>query len=174
MGKGLIEVYTGTGKGKTTAAFGLALRALGHGKRVYVIQFLKKSFSGELKSAELFGEKFIVEQFGKDEKLCTRKTITAEDRKAAQKGIQRAYEVMFEKKCDILILDEVNVTISLGVLEVKDVLELIKNKPEEMELVLTGRNAPDEIVKIADLVTEMVNVKHPFQRGTQTREGIEF
>lgn len=174
MGKGLVQVYTGAGKGKTTAALGLALRAIGHRKKVHMIQFLKKSFSGELKSREYFGDQFVIEQFGKDENLCLKKNITEEDRQAALSGTKQASEIMREKKCDVLILDEVNVAISSGILNVVEVLELIKGKPDDMELILTGRNAPDEIINVADLVTEMVNVKHPFKRGIQAREGIEY
>jgi cob(I)alamin adenosyltransferase len=171
--KGLVQVYTGEGKGKTSAAFGLALRAIGRGLDVYVIQFIKGGFDyGELHIAKALPH-FRLEAFG-----CGRFIDVGapgeEDVVQARLALERASRVLEEGKHDILILDEVNVAMMYGLISVDDVLDLIARKPERVELVLTGRGAPGEIIEAADLVTEMGEVKHPFRRGIRARKGIEY
>ena len=171
--KGLVQVYTGKGKGKTSAAFGLALRAIGRGLKVYVIQFIKGGFD--------YGELYIVDKlpnlklkaFGRGE-FVTEKPPGKEDVELAQEALALAEEVVRSGEYDIVILDEVNVALNLRLISLGKVLELIKNKPKHVELILTGRYAPVEIVEAADLVTEMKEVKHPYNKGFQARKGIEY
>ncbi|MCD6445200.1 cob(I)yrinic acid a,c-diamide adenosyltransferase [Candidatus Bathyarchaeota archaeon] len=173
LSKGLVQVYTGNGKGKTSAAFGLALRAIGRGLKVYVIQFIKGGFD--------YGELYIVDKlpnlklkaFGRG-KFITETKLPEEDVKLAEEALTLAEKVVKSGKYDVVILDEVNVALNLGLISLKKVLELIKIKPHHVELVLTGRYAPDEIINVADLVTEMREVKHPFSKGVQARKGIEY
>jgi len=170
--KGLVQVYTGNGKGKTTAAFGLALRAVGRGLKVYVIQFIKGGFD--------YGELYVVDNlqgltlkaFGKG-KFIVGKPEEA-DIVQAQEALKLAKEVVNSSKYDLVILDEVNVALGLGLIGLDEVLRLVREKPAHVELVLTGRNAPDEILQVADLVTEMREVKHPYSKGVPARKGIEY
>lgn len=170
--KGLVQVYTGNGKGKTTAAFGLALRAVGRGLKVYVIQFIKGGFE--------YGELYVVDNLpGLTLKAFGRgKFITGEPKKGdieqAQEALKLAKQVISSGKCDLVILDEVNVALDLKLIGLDEVLRLIREKPVHMELVLTGRNAPDETLQVADLVTEMREVKHPYSKGVPARKGIEY
>ena len=171
--KGLVQVYTGNGKGKTSAAFGLALRAIGRGLKVYVIQFIKGGFD--------YGELYIVDKlpniklkaFGRG-KFVTEKPPGKKDVELAQEALALAEEVVKSGEYDIVILDEVNVALNLKLISLEEVLESIKNKPKHVELVLTGRYAPSEIIQIADLVTEMQEIKHPYKKGYQARKGIEY
>lgn len=171
--KGLVQVYTGDGKGKTSAAFGLALRAIGRGLKVYIIQFIKGGFD--------YGELYMVDKlpnlelkaFGRG-RFVMEKPPGKEDIKLAQEAFQLVEEVVKSGKYDIVILDEINVALNLKLINLEEVLKLIKNKPKHVELVLTGRCAPDEIIEAADLVTEMKEVKHPFNKGFQARKGIEY
>ena len=170
---GLIQVYTGNGKGKTSAAFGLALRALGRGLNVYIIQFIKGGFD--------YGELYIVDKlpnltlkaFGRG-RFITEKPPKKEDINLAEEALALAEEVVRNGEYDIVILDEINVALNLRLISLEKILELINNKPEHVELVLTGRYAPPEIIETADLVTEMIEVKHPFSKGYQARKGIEY
>jgi LAO/AO transport system kinase len=171
--RGLVQVYTGEGKGKTSAAFGLALRAIGRGLDVYVIQFIKGGFDyGELHIAEDLPH-FRLEAFGRG-RFIDVGSPAEEDINQARLALERASRILEEGRHDILILDEVNVAIMYGLISVGDVLELIARKPERVELVLTGRGAPEEIIEAADLVTEMGEVKHPFSKGMRARRGIEY
>lgn len=171
--RGLVQVYTGNGKGKSSAAFGLALRAIGRGLKVYIIQFIKGGFD--------YGELYLVDKlpnltlkaFGRG-KFVTAKPPEKEDVKLAEEAFQLAKEVVESGKYDIVILDEINVALNLKLVSLEKVLQLIKNKPKHVELILTGRYAPNEIIDIADLVTEMREVKHPFNRGYEARKGIEY
>ena len=171
--KGLVQVYTGNGKGKTSAAFGLALRAAGRGLKVYVIQFIKGGFD--------YGELYVVDKlpnvtlraFGRG-KFIMDKTPAKEDVRLAEEALALAEQVVKSGDYDVVILDEVNVALSLGLVKLERVLELVKGKPAHVELVLTGRNAHEKIVEIADLVTEMREIKHPFSKGVPARKGIEF
>jgi len=171
--RGIVQVYTGNGKGKTSAAFGLALRAIGRGLKVYVIQFIKGGFN--------YGELYIVDKlpnlelkaFGRG-KFVTEKPPGKEDVELAEKALALAEKVVKSGEYDIVILDEINVALNLKLIKIGKVLELIRNKPKHVELILTGRYAPDEIIEAADLVTEMREVKHPYNKGFQARKGIEY
>jgi cob(I)alamin adenosyltransferase len=171
--KGLVQVYTGNGKGKTSAAFGLALRATGRGLKVYMIQFIKGGFDyGELYTVKNLPN-FTLKAFGRG-KFVTSKPPQKEDVRLAQEALHLAEQVIQSGSSSIVILDEINVALDLKLISLKDVLKLINSKPSGLELVLTGRNAPEEIIEAADLVTEMKEVKHPFNRGTEARKGIEY
>ncbi|MGD2248528.1 MAG: cob(I)yrinic acid a,c-diamide adenosyltransferase [Candidatus Methanofastidiosia archaeon] len=171
MEHALVQVYTGNGKGKTTAALGLAMRAAGHGFTVYMIQFMKGQINyGELKTAELIPE-LEIKQFGRPE-FVSKENPDPEDIKLAKKGLEHAKKIIFSQEYDIIILDEINVAVDFNLIKEKDVITLIKEKPDTVELVLTGRKCPREIVKIADYVTEMLEIKHPFTEGTMARKGI--
>ena len=173
LDKGLVQVYTGDGKGKTSAAFGLALRAIGRGLKVYVIQFIKGGFDyGELHIADKLPN-FKLAAFGRG-KFITDVSTSGEDARLAQEALKLAIKIVKEGEYDIVILDEVNVALSLKLVRTNDVLKLIETKPKHVELVLTGRNAPAKLVEVADLVTEMREVKHPYAKGVQPRKGIEF
>ena len=171
--KGLVQVYTGNGKGKTTSALGLAMRALGHGAYVSVIQFMKgwKDYGELVTASKLEGLEII--QTGRPDYVYKGKE-QPEDYDEAKRGMETALEVMNSGKCDMLILDEINVALEYGLISLESVTELIKKKPYEMELVLTGRDAHREILGLADLVTEMLELKHPYNEGISARKGIEF
>ena len=175
---GLVHVYTGNGKGKTTAALGLAMRALEHGLNVTMVQFLKGGlYVGELLAPERFGGSFSIEQYGKgsaDEPTYEDFCADDADRERALKGLTRAKELMQQGQTDVMILDEVNVALQMKHLSVSEVLSLVKEKPENMELVLTGRHAPDEVKEIADYVTEMRAHRHPYNKGILGRKGIDY
>jgi cob(I)alamin adenosyltransferase len=170
---GLVQVYTGSGKGKTTAALGLALRAAGNKMRTYFAQFLKSKPSGEQEAIELLAPYVTLEQFGSPGWVLE-KGGTPEQRAAAAAGLVAAGVALREGAYDIVVLDEVNVAIDLELLELDQVLELIEERAPHVELVLTGRHAPQAIIDRADLVTEMREVRHPHNRGVPARAGIEF
>lgn len=171
--RGLVQVYTGEGKGKTTAALGLAMRAAGHGLRVYIVQFMKGWPNyGELKSVRRHPE-ITLRQFGRPEFVDPEKPDPA-DMEMAREALQEARRVIASGSYDLVILDEVNVALKYGLIELKQVLALIEEKPESVELVLTGRYAPPELIERADLVTEMREVKHPYKKGVKGRKGIEY
>jgi len=169
---GKIHVYTGEGKGKTTAAFGLAMRASGKGLSVLIIQFMKgRADGGELVSAKRLPNVRVV-QFGTEEFIPKGKA-SQRDRRLAAEGMERARRAMEDDEVDMLILDEVNVAVHFGLLPPEQLLELVASKPSGMELVLTGRYARPEIIRLAEYVTEMKAKKHPFRSGQKPREGIE-
>jgi cob(I)alamin adenosyltransferase len=171
--KGMVQVYTGNGKGKTSAAFGLALRAIGRGLKVYIIQFIKGGFDyGELYIADKLPN-LKLKAFGRG-KFVTEKPPAKEDVKLAEEALKLAEETVKGGEYDIVILDEINVALNLKLIKTEKVIELIKKKPKHVELILTGRYAPDEIIEAADLVTEMREVKHPYNKGFQARKGIEY
>jgi cob(I)alamin adenosyltransferase len=171
--RGLVEVYTGNGKGKTSAAFGLALRATGRGFKVYVIQFIKGGFDyGELYAVPKLPN-LQLKAFGTG-RFVTRKPPGKEDFELAEQAFTLAEEIVRKGEHDVVVLDEVNVALDLKLISLEKILELIKNKPKHVELVLTGRGAPKEIIEVADLVTEMTEVKHPFNKGYPARKGIEY
>jgi cob(I)alamin adenosyltransferase len=173
LSRGTIQVYTGEGKGKTTASLGQALRACGHGFKVLMIQFMKGSENyGELLSSESVPGLEIIQ---KGLPTFVKKGEPGEeDLRLASEGLELARQAVREGKYDILILDEINVAVDYGLIDVNDVIEILKAKPECMEIILTGRYAPEEFLKIADLVTEMKEIKHHFAGGIEMREGIEF
>ena len=171
--KGLVQVYTGNGKGKTSAAFGLALRATGRGLRVYVIQFIKGGFDyGELHILDKLPN-ITLKAFGRG-KFITTKPPEEEDVKLAEQALKLAKEITEAGEHDIVILDEINVAIDLKLIKLQEVTEIIKKKPDNVEIILTGRNAPEEIINLADLVTELKDIKHPFHKGFKARKGIEY
>ena len=170
MMKGMIQVYTGKGKGKTTAALGLALRAAGAGLRVFIGQFLKKGSFSELKALERL-EGVEVEQFGSGRFIGS--TIRRKDKQCAAHGLSRIREVINSGEYDLVVLDEINVALSFNLIEEVELLEIITQRPIHVEIVLTGRNAPQEILKQADLVTEMREIRHYYENGVAARVGIE-
>lgn len=169
--KGYVQVYTGNGKGKTTACLGLTLRALGAGFKVFIIQFLKQGDYSEIKALARFEEQVTVEQYGMGRFIKGRPSD--EDIKAGQKGFERAKDVLAKGNVDVLVLEEANVAVTCGLFSEKDLLGLIDLKPESMELVITGRGATDAIMDRADLVTEMKEIKHYYKNGVKARIGIE-
>ena len=169
--KGLVIVHTGNGKGKTTAALGLAFRALGHGFRVLMVQFIKGSWKyGELESARKF-DNFDLRPMGRGF-VSTNGQVPDEDRQAARDALSYAHAHLGDY--DVIILDEIIYAIGFGLVTEEEVLGLLDEKPERLHLILTGRNAPARIVERADLVTEMREIKHPYQRGIKAQRGIEF
>ncbi|MEN6378636.1 MAG: cob(I)yrinic acid a,c-diamide adenosyltransferase [Methanofastidiosum sp.] len=171
--KGLIEVYTGNGKGKSTAAFGLTLRASGRGLKSMIIQFMKQG--------NTYGEHFAIEKienieivsFGKP-KFVNFKNPSKEDIDLVNDAFEFSKKAINSGKYDIVILDEINIALHFKLLDIKKAIDLLKNKPENVEIVLTGRLAPQEIIELADLVSEIVEIKHPYQKGIGAREGIEY
>jgi cob(I)alamin adenosyltransferase len=171
LSRGYVQLYTGDGKGKTTAALGLALRAAGHGLHTYIGQFMKGQPSGEHEA--LRGHSLItVEQYG-DVRCIRREQVTPEHVAQARRGLERAHTAMLSGQYDIVVLDEVNAALWFGLLAMEDVLAFLDRKPERVEIVLTGRRAPQELIARADLVTEMREVKHYYAQGVPAREGIE-
>lgn len=171
--RGYIHVYTGNGKGKTTAAFGLALRAAGCGMRTFVLQFLKGQDCCELVSISHLKGLITVEQFGSSRFIEPGKD-NSQERILTRKGLQRVVNIVESEQYDILILDEINMAVAFGLIHLRDVLPVIEKKPDHLEIVLTGRHAPAEFIEIADVVTEMVEVKHYFTKGVSARIGIEL
>ncbi|ASJ01983.1 cob(I)yrinic acid a,c-diamide adenosyltransferase [Thermococcus profundus] len=168
---GMVHIYTGDGKGKTTAALGLAVRMLGSGGTVKIIQFMK--------APKVYGEQIKIEECGAEiESLGLPKFVHGkpepDDIEAAKRALQRAREEASSGKWDLIILDEVCVALGFKMLEVDEVKELIKSKAPNTELVLTGRYCPEELFELADYVTEMREVKHPYQRGILARRGVEY
>ncbi|MGK0468813.1 MAG: cob(I)alamin adenosyltransferase [Clostridium sp.] len=179
MGKlknGYVQIYTGNGKGKTTAAVGLAVRAAGNGYNVIMVQFLKGSKTGEIESAKKLAPFFNIFRF--EEKRGFFWTLNAEEKIELKEEVQKGYEfcrkALKEEKCDILIMDEVMGALSNGLISEDQLIELIDKKPSNIELILTGRNVPRAILDKANLVTEMKDIKHYFNEGVPSREGIEF
>lgn len=174
--KGLIHVYTGEGKGKSTAAFGLVVRALGHKKRVAIFSFLKDSKTryGEMEAfARLFPELIYI-RFENASPLFN-KIVTLEDlKRSVNESFDKALEVIKEKQIELAVFDELNICMRYGYIDTKKVLDFLKNKPDNLEIVITGRDAVDELIEIADYVTEMKMIKHPYNRGIKARKGIEF
>ncbi|MGQ0377046.1 MAG: cob(I)yrinic acid a,c-diamide adenosyltransferase [Nitrososphaerota archaeon] len=173
---GLVIVYTGKGKGKTTAALGMALRAVGHDHKICMIQFIKGSWHyGEMTSSKLLEPQFELVAVGKGfVGILDDKSPREEHVKIAQEAVHISREKIQSKKYDIIILDEINYAVNLGLVEISDVLDLIKIKPVNLNLVLTGNYASDEIISVADLVTEMKEIKHPFQVGIKAKKGIDY
>jgi cob(I)alamin adenosyltransferase len=173
MEKGLIQVYTGNGKGKTTAALGLALRAVGHGLKVLAVQFMKGNINyGELESVKKLSPDLTIKPMGR-ETFVSRENPDPIDIKLAQDGFALAERAIFSEDYDIVILDEINVAVDYGLIPLSDLLHLLDTKPIGVELILTGRNARSEILEKADLVTEMTEQKHYYRNGVSSREGIE-
>jgi len=169
----MIQVYTGNGKGKTTAALGLALRASGQKKKILMIQFMKGKVNyGELKSARLLPG-FTIRQFGRPT-FVDKKNPAPADIKGAQQALDFAAQTIGSRKYDIIILDELNVALDFKLVPLEEVLLMLAWAPKELELVITGRNANPKVIKLADLVSEVREVKHYYKQGVQARKGIEF
>ncbi len=171
--KGFIQVYTGDGKGKTTAALGLALRAAGHGLRIFIGQFMKGIAYGECEGASRLGEAVTIERFGENS-MVHPDAPREEDLRRARNGLERIREILRDGRHQVVVLDEINVTVAFGLLPEADVLEVLRNKPDGVELILTGIRAPQSFLDAADLVTEMKEVKHYYkEKGILSRPGID-
>jgi|UniRef100_A0A7V3PSX2 cob(I)alamin adenosyltransferase len=168
----MIQVYTGDGKGKTTAAFGLALRALGHNWQVLIVQFMK----GDDRYGEIQAARYLpnleIRQFGL-KTFVERGNPSAEDRRLANAGLEFARAAILSQKYQLVILDEINCAVDYGLIPLAEVLKLVRSCPAEVELVLTGRNAPAPLLELADLVSEVKEIKHPYQKGIVNRAGID-
>lgn len=169
----MVEIFTGDGKGKTSAALGIAIRALGHNLRVLLVYFMKGGFP--------YGEQKILAQlqnvtFAKFGQLSfvDPNNIKEEEKEEARKALDTARKAMLGNDYDVVILDEVNVAAAWGLVDLKEVIKLIQEKPEKVELILTGRYADDKLIELADLVTNMTKVKHPYDKGILSREGIDY
>ncbi len=166
----MIQVYTGNGKGKTTAAIGLAIRAVGAGNRVYFGQFVKKGCYHEIKLLRKI-RKIKLEQFGRG---CFIKSPLKEDIALARNGLRKIRQALAGRAYGVVVLDEVNIALNLGLLELDEVIALLKSAPKKIEIILTGRNAHPQIIKMADLVSEMKDVKHYYAKNIKARKGIEY
>lgn len=169
--KGYVQIYTGSGKGKTTASLGLTLRAAGAGMKVFIGQFLKTGTYSEIKGLSRFEDMVTVEQFGSGKFI--RGNPTDKDKKLAAEGFEKLRGLAVSGEYDLIVLEEINVAVHIGLIPAEEVLSLIREKHPGVELVLTGRYAKDEIIAAADLVTEMKCIKHYFDQGVQARTGIE-
>jgi cob(I)alamin adenosyltransferase len=169
--RGYVQVYTGDGKGKTTAAIGLAVRAAGAGLKVYMAQFIKNGEYSEIKTLKQLSDRITVEQFGYGRFIKGRPS--AEDVKAARRGLEKIKSVLAVGKHQVVIFDEANVAVSLKLISEKALLEIIAHKPHEIEIIITGRGATPKIIETADLATEMKEIKHYFKSGVKARIGIE-
>jgi cob(I)alamin adenosyltransferase len=169
--KGYVQVYTGDGKGKTTAALGLSLRAAGAGLKVFIAQFIKMGDYSEIKALQRFSDLIRVEQFGLGRFIKGKPSF--EDIEAAKKGLEKVHAVLMEAQHDVVIMEEANVAVMCGLFSADDILGLVAIKPETVELIITGRGADPRVVEKADLVTEMKCIKHYYEQGIQARTGIE-
>jgi len=172
MKKGLVIIATGQGKGKTTAALGMALRAVGWQKNVLIIQFLKKGDYGEVKALKKI-PKIVIRQFGR-KKFANLKNPGRQDKKIAREAVDFSRRSISSQKYDLIILDEIIVASTYNLITKKSVIELIDMKPKELDLVLTGRGADKKLIEKADLVSKIENIKHPFQKGIAAKKGIEY
>ena len=171
--KGLVQVFTGNGKGKTTAALGTILRAAGHGLKVFIVFFMKGKYEyGEFSTLTRLPNVNLV-SFG-FRQLTDPANIRPAEKEQARLALAAAREAVLSGKYDLVVMDEVNVALGFNLIELDEVIRLIKEKPPNVELILTGRYADPRLIELADLVTEMVKVKHPFDKGIKARKGIEF
>ncbi|MEM2291432.1 MAG: cob(I)yrinic acid a,c-diamide adenosyltransferase [Candidatus Korarchaeum sp.] len=168
----MIHLYTGDGKGKTTAALGLALRNIGWGGRVLVVQFLKRTGSGELNIAARLPE-LEIKQYGTG-KFIDKGSVDERDLELAKDGLEEVKKALSSGKYTLVVLDEINVAVHLGLIEEREVIEVIKSRDPSTEVVLTGRYAPKSFYKLADYVTEFVKIKHPYDSGVRARRGIDY
>ena len=171
--KGLVQIFTGEGKGKTTAALGTVIRALGHGLRAYIVYFMKGSYA--------YGERNIlsklpnvdVASFG-SLGFVDPANVKPEEKEQAGQALAAAREAMLSGSYDLIVLDEVNLAVAWKLVELDEVVRLIGDKPQNVELILTGRQADTNLVQLADLVTEMLKIKHPYDKGIMARKGVEY
>lgn len=171
--KGVLQIYTGNGKGKTTAALGQAVRAAGFGLKTFILQFMKEFPYNELRALEKLKEWITIEQYGNDKFVYQKQLPSAGDIAAATQALERARQMMLSKEYDLVILDEVCVAIYFQLLTTEQLLKFVDEKPQDVELILTGRYCPQALIDRADLVTEMKEVKHYYQKGISARRGIE-
>jgi cob(I)alamin adenosyltransferase len=169
---GYIHIYTGNGKGKTTAALGLALRAAGAGKKVFIAQFVKGMHYAELDALKRLEPEITLKQFGRD--CFITHEPEAEDIALAKKGLAETDEKIRSGIFDMVIMDEACIALYYKLFSLSELLEVIASRPESLEIVITGRYAPPELIELADLVTEMKEIKHYYSKGVEAREGIEF
>jgi cob(I)alamin adenosyltransferase len=172
MEKGFVQIYTGEGKGKTTAALGLCLRAAGRGLKVFIAQFAKGMFYGELKALEQFSPQITLRQYGR--RCFIEGQPTEEDRRLAREGWKEIRAVLERGEYDLLVLDEIGIALHYELISLNEVEELVEGKPTGVELVLTGRKIPEGLFDKADLVTEMREIKHYYNTGVNARKGIEY
>lgn len=173
-GKGLVQIFTGNGKGKTTAALGTVVRAAGHNFKIFVIFFLKGDYAyGEYSTLARLPNVTLA-SFGLRQFIYNKRGINPEEKAQAQAALAAAREAITGGNYDLVVLDEINVAVYFNLIAVEEVLQLIRDKPSRVELILTGRNADSRLIEAADLVTEMVKIKHPYDKGIQARKGIEF
>jgi cob(I)alamin adenosyltransferase len=173
--RGLIIVNTGPGKGKTTAAMGTALRAVGNGMKVLMLQFLKGSWHyGELDAVKAFGDNFVMKQMGRGFVKVGGAETDPEDIRLVEQAWAEARAAILSANWDLVILDEINYAISYGMLDPAQVVDTLKHKPEQVHVILTGRNAHPTIIELADTVTEMKQVKHAYEKGVMAQRGIEY
>ncbi len=172
MREGYIHVYTGYGKGKTTAALGLALRAAGAGLRIFIAQFVKQRKCSEHRIIERLGDSVVIKRFGKG--FILNGKANSSDLRAAQAGLKELKDVLRSKEFDVVVLDEANIATHYGLLTVNDLLDLMASKPRTVELIITGRYADRRVIQKADLVTEMKEIKHYRKKGVRARRGIEY
>jgi cob(I)alamin adenosyltransferase len=173
--KGLIIVNTGSGKGKSTAAMGTALRAVGNGMKVLMLQFLKGSWHyGELDAVKAFGDHFVMKQMGRGFIMVKGAAVQPEDVRMIEEAWQESSSAILSGEWDLVILDEINYVIGYGLLDPAKVVDVLQRKPEQVHVILTGRGAHDSIVEIADTVTEMREIKHAYQKGIMAQRGIEY
>ena len=169
--QGYVQVYTGNGKGKTTAALGLALRAVGAGLKVFIGQFAKGMEYSEIKTIREKLPEITIRQYGRDCFIVNKPTV--DDIKLARQGLAEISNIIRSGKYDVVILDEANIAVHFGLFSIDELLKLVRSKPENLELIITGRKAHPELIKAADLVTEMLEIKHYYQQGVLARQGIE-
>jgi len=169
--KGYIQVYTGNGKGKTTAALGLCMRAVGVEKKVFFAQFVKGQIYSEVKAIHRFMPDITIKQYGLD--CFIYNDPTQADIDVARRGLREVSEIIESGKYDIVVLDEANIALYYNLFSVEELITILNTKPEETEIIITGRYAPPELIEIADLVTEMKEIKHYYTSGIEAREGIE-
>jgi cob(I)alamin adenosyltransferase len=170
---GFVEIFTGNGRGKSSAALGVVLRALGHGLRAHIIYFMKGNYP--------YGEQKIISQlpnvtfaaFGQED-FVDPANVKPEEREQARQALKEARRAVLSNEYDLVVLDEVNVAVAWKLVDLEEVIELIKEKPQKVELILTGRYADGKLIQLADLVTEMVEVKHPYQKGITSRRGFDY
>jgi cob(I)alamin adenosyltransferase len=170
--KGYIQVYTGNGKGKTTASIGLSVRAAGAGLKVYIAQFMKMGDYSELNSLKRFSDLIKIQQFGLGQFIKT--APSPEEIAAAKEGLECAKAALLSNDYDVVIMEEANVAVTCGLFPVKTLLDIMDMKPDHVELIITGRGAAPETIEKADLVTEMKEIKHYFSKGVMARTGIEM
>jgi cob(I)alamin adenosyltransferase len=170
--KGFIQVYTGNGKGKTTAAIGLSIRAVGAGKKVFFAQFVKGKPYSEITVLHEFLPAITLKQYGLG--CFIEKEPTKEDIKSAQKGLQEIKKIIQADSYDVIVLDEANIALFYKLFSIKDLIDVIQSKAPKTEIIITGRYAPKEVIAIADLVTEMKEIKHYYNSGIEARKGIEY